>query len=767
MARWIKPWKIIAGVYKAPAAALLFFLFAAAGAQAQSFSGTSDLDAAINQAILENRLPGAVLLVGHQGRVIHRKAYGNRALVPQIERMTPDTIFDCASLTKVVATTASVMKLFEQGKIRLADRVTEYLPEFQNGTSDITIRDLMTHFSGLRPDLDLIPAWSGYSTGIERALHDPPAGPPRVKFVYSDINFILMGEIVRRISGMPLNEYAKQNVFTPLGMGETTFLPPLAWRSRIAPTERLKTGEVLRGSVHDDTARYMGGVAGHAGLFSTADDLARFCQMMLNKGRLDETRIFSPLAVDLFTAPQSPIDQPALRGIGWDIDSPLSGNRGELFPPGLSYGHTGFTGTSIWIDPTSQTYVILLANSVHPERGHSLTSLRGRVATVVAAQVGIERQVSEESRAVRTGLDVLEEQNFGSLAGRRVGLITNHTGIDRQGRRNVDVMLAGGVKVTALFSPEHGIAGAEDQENITNSQDKATGVKVYSLFGKTQRPTAAMLRNIDVLVFDIQDIGTRFYTYVSTMGMAMEEAGKMHIPFIVLDRPNPITGVHVEGPVLDSDKLSFVGYFPLPLRHGMTAGELAQMFNAENHMGADLSVVRMDGWRRTDWFDQTNLPWVSPSPNIRNLTEATLYPGIAMLEYSTNYTVGRGTDSPFEVIGAEFIKGTELAGYLNARGIGGVRCYPVRFTPTASHLAGVEVEGVRFLITNRDILDSSRLGIEVAAALQHLYPGKLSFEVNTKLIGNAQTLEGLEKGGTPASGWNGFAPLRAKYLLYR
>ncbi len=746
---------------------LLLCVLAAAGAQAQSFSGSAYLDDAINQAIQEKRLPGAVLLIGHQGRIIHRKAYGNRALIPQVEKMTADTIFDCASLTKVIATTSSVMKLFEQGKVRIADRVTEYLPEFQYGNSDITVRDLMTHFSGLRPDLDLIPAWSGYDTGIQRALHDPPAGPPRIKFVYSDINFILMGEIVRRVSGQPLNDYARQNVFAPLGMAETAFLPPLAWRSRIAPTERLKSGEVLRGSVHDDTARYMGGVAGHAGLFSTADDLSRFCQMMLNKGRLEDTRVFSPVALDFFTSSQSPIDQPALRGLGWDIDSPLSGNRGELFPPGLSYGHTGFTGTSIWIDPPSQTYVILLANSVHPDRGHSITSLRARVATIAAAQVGIEPRVSENTRVVRTGLDVLEEQNFRSLAGRRVGLITNHTGIDRQGRRNIDVMAAAGVKITALFSPEHGIAGAEDREDLANAVDKATGIKIYSLFGRTKRPTPGMLKNVDILLFDIQDIGTRFYTYISTMGYAMEEAAKAHIPFMVLDRPNPITGIHVEGPMLDRDKLSFVGYFPLPLRHGMTAGELAGMFNAENRIGADLTVTRLEGWRRTDWFDSTNLPWVSPSPNMRNLNEAILYPGVGMLEYSTNYSVGRGTDSPFEIIGADFVSGIELAGYLNGRGIPGVRCYPVRFTPTASHFTGVSVDGVRFLITNRDIFDSSRLGIEVASALQHLYPGKVDFDVNQSLIGNSELIRALERGGTPAPDWTGFAPLRAKYLLYK
>ena len=340
---------------------------AAASLSAQTFAGAPALDEAINQAIAQDRLPGAVLLVGHDGQIVYRKAYGKRALVPQPETMTLDTIFDCASLTKVIATTPSLMKLFEQGKFRLNDKVTDYIPEFQGGKSDITLRDLFTHFSGLQPDVPLKPEWTGYDTGIRLACTTKPAGPPGVRFVYSDINFILLGEIVHRLSGQMLSDYARRNIFLPLGMRDTMFLPPTSLVPRIAPTERVdKTGPPLRGVVHDPSARAMGGVAGHAGLFSTAADLARFCQMMLNGGSLDGVRLFSPLTVAKFTQPQSPPGQPILRGLGWDIDSPYSGNSGELFPIG-SYGHTGFTGTSIWLDPSTQSYVILLANSVHPD----------------------------------------------------------------------------------------------------------------------------------------------------------------------------------------------------------------------------------------------------------------------------------------------------------------------------------------------------------------------------------------------------------------
>jgi uncharacterized protein YbbC (DUF1343 family)/CubicO group peptidase (beta-lactamase class C family) len=760
--------------------------YAACAVGAQTFSASPLLDRAVEQAIQEGRIPGAVLLIGHKGQIVHRKAYGKRALVPTPEPMTVDTIFDLASLTKVVATTSSLMKLFEEGKFRLNERVTQYLPEFMEGKSEITIRNLFTHFSGMPPDLALNPPWSGYQTGIRMAMNERPGAPPGEHFTYSDINFILLGELVHRLSGQMLSDYAREHVFLPLGMRETMFQPPASLIPRIAPTERDgPNGAPLRGIVHDETSRYMGGVAGHAGLFSTADDLARFCEMLLHNGELDGARLFSALTVEKFTTPQSPADQPILRGLGWDIDSPLSGNRGELFPIG-SYGHTGFTGTSIWIDPVSNTYVILLANSVHPFRRPAITGLRGKVATITAAALGIDapgvaltgynetingaglhREVDRNILTL-TGLDVLAAEGFQPLKGKRVGLITNHTGVDHTGRRNIDIMRAAGVNLVALFSPEHGFAGAEDRPDVGDTTDPATGIKVYSLYGKTQRPTPELLGNelgLGALVFDIQDVGTHFYTYETTMAYAMEAAAKARIPYFVLDRPNPITGVHVEGPLLDRDQLSFVGYFPVPLRHGMTMGELAKLFNGENHIGADLTVVPMKDWQRGDWFDASDLPWINPSPNMRSLNAALLYPGVAMLEYSKNYSVGRGTDAPFEQIGADFIHGPELAAYLNRRRIPGVRVYATRL-PTG--------EGVRFVITDRDNFDSARLGLEIAAALEKLYPGKIDFDVDKKLIGSAEVIRELAAGDDPrdiqqrmADSVAAFLKLREKYLLYQ
>jgi uncharacterized protein YbbC (DUF1343 family) len=730
----------------------------------ERYEGSAAIDQAIQAAVNAGEIPGAVCIVGKPGRILHRAAYGSRALVPAREPMTVDTIFDIASLSKVVGTTSAIMKLFEEGKVRLNDPVTRYLPQFQGGTSAITVRQLLTHFSGLRPDLDLEPAWSGYELGVTKALADRPALAPSERFVYSDINFILLGEMVRQLTGKPLDQYVQSLVFDRLGMRDTMYNPPASLRPRIAPTELdAATGLPFRGVVHDETTRFMGGVAGHAGVFSTASDLAIFAEMMLRKGMYQGQQVFSPAVVQRFTEPNTPAGQATLRGLGWDIDSAYSSNRGELFPIG-SFGHTGFTGTSMWMDPVSQTYVILLTNSVHPRRGRSVNSLRSRVATIAAVSGEPFRNGD-----VSTGLDMLSRDGFAMLRGKTIGLITNHTGLTKTGQRNVDVMRQAGVNIAALFSPEHGIAGAKD-ENVASSRDEATGLPVHSLYdGANRRPNDESLKGIDTLVFDIQDIGARFYTYSCTLVYALEEAGKRDLSIIVLDRPNPITGTRVEGPMIEEDLQSFVGCHSLPVRHGMTLGELARMVNQERNLKARLEVVKMEGWQRSDWFDFTGLQWVNPSPNMRSLNAATLYPGLALFEYSTNYSVGRGTDSPFEQIGAEWIKGRELAAYLNSRGIAGVRFYGTSFTS----VNGKPIEGIRVVVTNREILETTKLGMEIAAAQVKLYPGRLALEMNAKLIGNRQIIQRLASGEDPRlisgslkEAVGAFLERRKQFLLY-
>ena len=327
---------------------------------------------------------------GTDGKVVYRKAFGERSLVPERRPMTVDTIFDMASLTKVIATTTAVMQLVEQGKIVLSAPVSEYWPEFkENGKEAITVRELMTHYSGLPPDLDLKPEWSGYDTAMRMIVAVKPMAPPGTRFIYSDINFETLGELVRRVSGQTLDVYCAEHIFGPLGMKDTLFKPPATLRERIAPTQYQhgNSGPMLWGVVHDPTSCFMGGVAGHAGLFSTADDLAIFAQMLLNGGSYNGSRILSPLTVEKMTTPQTPPGKMVLRGLGWDMDSPFSSNRGELFEVG-GFGHTGFTGTSLWIDPVTKTYIIILTNRVHPNGKGDVVPLRTRIASLVAAALG-------------------------------------------------------------------------------------------------------------------------------------------------------------------------------------------------------------------------------------------------------------------------------------------------------------------------------------------------------------------------------------------
>jgi len=397
--------------------------------------------------------------------------------------------------------------------------------------------------------------------------------------------------------------------------------------------------------------------------------------------------------------------------------------------------------------------------------------------------------MSARNGAVKTGIEVLEEHGFDVLKAqgqapdqapdqkRRIGLVTNQTGLDADGKRTIDVLAAApGVSLTAIFSPEHGVTGTLDTTDINNSKDAASGVPVYSVYGGSdaaRHPPAEVVKNLDAIVFDIQDAGARFYTYETTLGYFLEAAAKAGIEMIVLDRPNPVTGSFVQGPVSDAGRESFTNYWTVPVRHGMTMGELAKMFNAERGINAKLTVVAMDGWQRGDWFDSTGLPWVNPSPNLRSVTEAALYPGVALIE-GTNVSVGRGTDSPFELVGAPWIKSRELAAHLNARGIAGVRFVPVTFTPTASTYNGQTCQGVSLLLTDRNGFDAPELGIELAAALHKLYPDSYKIEHMDALLFNQAAFDALMAGQDPRriaqewqEGLEKFGKVREKYLIYK
>jgi uncharacterized protein YbbC (DUF1343 family)/CubicO group peptidase (beta-lactamase class C family) len=719
----------------------------------------AQVDAVIEEAVAQKRIPGGVLWIEHERDVYHR-AYGNRARVPQIEPMTKDTIFDAASITKAVATAPSIFFLVQRGGISLDAPVRNYLPEIADG--EITVRHLLTHTSGLRSGLDLSTDWSGYTEGIKRALAETPRNRPGAVFRYSDINYILLGEIVQRVSGMRLDVFARENIFKPLRMKDTTFLP--MHPQRVAPVEVTNT----RAEVHDPTSRRMGGITGHAGMFTTAEDLARFARAVL-RGRFfppEMTRISSPPSVAI------------RRAGGFDIDSAYSRPRGEHFPIGESFGHTGWTGGFFWIDPTRSAFYVFLSNRLHPDGTGSVIALQRRLGTAVAEAMRPARAFTPQQPRVRfvipsstgggdaqNGIDALHANDYKELRNKRIGLITNQTGIDRTGNPTVDLLRsAPRVNLIALFSPEHGIRGAAD-EKVADSIDRASGLPVYSLYGERRKPSLEQLRNLDMLVFDIQDIGTRFYTYISTMGLAMEAAAEARIKFVVLDRVNPI-GEGVEGPLLEGET-NFTAFHSLPIRHGMTAGELARMFREERNIDVDLIVIAVKDWTRDQWQDEAGLPWINTSPNMRSLNAAGLYPGIGILERAVS--VGRGTDTPFEILGAPYIDAAKLVQEL--RDLPGVSFTPVTFTPAASVHKGETCNGVRIAITDRKALRSVDVGVAIASALARLYPDKFPVDELQPLLRHKPTLE-LIRAGKPIeeirAAWNtdAFRQRRAKYLMY-
>ncbi len=773
-----------------------FFLatFSSTNSQAEPMDRAvlSRMDAQINAAIAEKKLPGAVIWVEHDGDIYH-KAFGDRAIEPKFEEMTRDTIFDAASLTKIVAGTPAVMILVERGQVKLDEKASTYIPEFKgDGKEEITVKQLLTHVSGLQPDISTKPKWQGNDTAIRMASELKLENKPGEKVVYSDINLFLIGEIVQRVSGMKLNEFVAKEIYQPLKMVDTGYLPPKEKIERVAPTERTD-GEMLRGVVHDPTARFMGGVAGHAGIFTTAADLARYARMILNNGELDGVRIFHPETIQLMTSVQTPPGNPMRRGLGWDIDSAYSRPRGEVFPLG-SFGHTGFTGNAFWIDPFSKTFWIFLSNRVHPDGKGNVVELYKSLGTVAAEAVtdfdfnfvrdALPPKISEKPAAnknelnndvpgVLNGIDVLQRQKFAPLKGMRVGLITNHTGKNRMRYPTIDLLMnAPDVELKALFAPEHGLYGLLD-EAVTDSVDERTGLPVYSLYGKNRAPTAEQMRGLDALVFDIQDVGCRFYTYISTMGLAMEAAGKQGLKYFVLDRVNPINGVAMDGPML-TGKTSFVGYHPMPLRYGMTIGELARMFKAERNFKTDLTVIPMEGWARQQWFDETAQPWGNLSPNMRSLTEATLYAGVGVLEYCA-VSVGRGTGTPFEILGAPYIHDLKLAFELNKLGLKGVRFVPIRFTPEDSVFKNQSCAGVNIILTDREHCDVVDIGLGIAKTLHRWYPEQfdrskkmdrllLNKEV-LKAIREDKSLEEIKK--LYAKDLENFAKRREPFLLYK
>jgi uncharacterized protein YbbC (DUF1343 family) len=769
------------------------------------------VDRAVDRAIERGDVPGAVVLVGRRGAIAYTRAAGRRVAGPMPEPMTRDTVFDLASLTKPIATATSIMILVEEGQLRLTERLSRCVPELdQKGKGSITLEQLLRHRAGLVADNPLADYQLGAETAWRRVAELALVGQPGEQFRYSDVGFLILGRLVERTSGRNLDDFARERIFDVLGMNATQFRRiegdgvshaaiPIG---RVAPTElESPGGRLLRGIVHDPRARALSGVTGHAGLFSTADDIAVFAQTILNGGLgPNGRRLLSPLSVRaMIDAAGTPPGQ--RRGLGWDVETSQSVPRGALFGP-TGFGHTGFTGTSLWIDPETETFVVILTSRLHPDgKAPAPSQLRAEVATLVAAAITdassrpapppssagarsprsapvseARRAAPDGTRAVQSvlcGIDVLVEDGFRALRNQKVGLITNHTGRTRGGASTIDVLArAPGVTLAKLFSPEHGIRGELDAA-VPDSRDGATGLPIISLYGSSRKPRPEDLDGIDVLVYDIQDIGARFYTYISTLGLVLESAKECGKKVLVLDRPNPIGGRDISGPLRDPELSSFVAYHALPVRHGMTVGELALLYNGERKLGASLDVVRCRGWSRDLAYDRTGLTWVNPSPNMRSLTEAFLYPGVGLLE-ATNLATGRGTDTPFERVGAPWIDPGSFAAALRQASVPGARFVPHYFTPSQRQYAGVRCGGVFIVIDDWTRFDPLRLGITMAVALRALYASEWKPDGLLPLMANRATYDDILAGKSVdaiLAGWQKalteFRAIREPYLLYR
>lgn len=745
----------------------LLFVVAIAGVES-STQPTLDREIAqaVEQAMASRQVPGAVILVWHQNQILHHQAYGYRSLVPQVEQMTTDTIFDMASITKPIVMATLVMQLVEQGKLSLHEKASKYLPSFKgHGKEDITLQQLMLHISGLIADNAQEDYEQGEKMAFEKIDGLKLIHQPGEKFVYSDVGYMVLGRIVEGIYKKPLEVIAQEQIFQPLNMKQTGYRRISKAHGSVqqyAPTEP-EEGRMMRGVVHDPRGRVLDGVAGHAGLFSTSSDFLTFASMIMQGGG----KLMKPETVQKLIRPHH-LPGGKMRSLGWDMDTHYSAPRGEAFPLGLSFGHTGFTGPSIWIDPTSQTIVIIMTNRVHPDGQGNATVLRRTIANIVGRH--IPRKPARSP--VLAGIDVIRKENFKTLENKRVGLLTNHTGRGREGASTIDILhTAPKVKLVALFSPEHGIRGDVDAA-VADGRDQKTGLPIYSLYGKQKKPTREQMQGLDALIVDLQDIGCRFYTYITTLGYVMEAAAESNVQVIVLDRPNPLGGEVVQGPINDGDKPSFVAWHPLPLRHGMTLGETAWLFNVERGISCNLLVFRMENWDREMAFDRTGLLWRNPSPNMRSLNAAWLYPGVGLLE-TTNLSVGRGTDKPFEMIGAPWIDGVRWAQELSRENVAGIRFVPCEFKPVSSVYANKTCQGVQIVMGMRDKVDSIQLGLALAVTLKRLYSPEWEWKKMATLLVNDELMKMLESGASVQDmleqnkkNLEGFLKVRQKYLLY-
>lgn len=670
---------------------------------------TAFLKESLELAVSRSGAPGAVACVGVDGSRVMAEAIGFRQLHPKREATTLDTIYDLASLTKMVATTTAVMLLRDAGKLSLDDAVSRYIP--LPNLERFKIRHLITHTTGL-------PAWrpwyqevSNFLEHVERISEVAGVSTPDQSRTYSDMGFILLRKVVEQAAQDTLDNFCKRKIYEPLGMNDTMFNPPEKLHARCAPTEYCSWRKrALRGEVHDENASSVGGVSGHAGLFSTVLDLEKYCIALL------DGKIHSQATLQEMTAIGAIPFYP-WQGIGWWVDPWAIGANGYL-PSRTAFGHTGFTGTSIWMDRATKLYVILLSNSVHPSRsGKDNTSLRRTFHSRVS-DVYYPRWCN-----AHTGLDRLLRNEFEEVRGKRLALLTNSAAVDQMGRPILDVFaLDKTLQLRYLYSPEHGLFGQAEAGEHVASEKGAT--PVVSLYGKRKQPSSEELKTIDLFVIDLPDIGARYYTYMATMKDCLIACAENNTPVLVLDRPNPVGGLITEGPIATATG-SAVCTAPIPIRHGMTLGELALYFQ-KTALGKNklaLTVLKAENWWRDLQAPECCLPWQPPSPNIPTADAALMYIGTCLFE-GLNISEGRGTETPFLVCGAPWLDAEAIINAVSADGSAGCALESVLYIPksipgkaSSPKYQDKLCRGIKFTITDRYILRPFTVVLAVICAM--------------------------------------------------
>lgn len=701
------------------------------------------LHVALIKALSRGKSPGAVAYVADLDTVFFYEAQGFRQLEPEAKPARKDTIYDLASLTKVVATTTAIFLLRNDGLLDLDQPVSEYVPI--PAFSQFTLRHLLTHTSGLPQVKPLYEEATSLDEMAALFAEMPLDAAPGTRRRYSDAGFMILGKVVELAAMDSLDAFCRKRIFGPLQMTQTSFRPPEAWAEQCAATERCPwRGRVILGEVHDENAYAVGGVAGHAGLFSTAGDLAKFCRALLRNEILPEETVTEMTRLN--QAPCFP-----WQGLGWQLD-PWGTGEGGYLPSRAAFGHTGWTGTSIWIDRETGLFVLLLSNSCHPSR-----ETRDNGALRRTFHTAVSELFYPNATSAHTGLDRLVHEGFEPVRGKRIALLTNHAAIDQFGRHILDVFaLATDTAIQFLYTPEHGLRGQLEAGVPVESE---TGpIPVISLYGEQKEPSPEQLDRIDLFVVDLQDIGARYYTYMATMQRCMAACANAGKPVLVLDRPNPLGGLLLEGPVATNTG-PLVCCAPIPVRHGMTMGELALFFRdcVPHTDKLDLAVLQLDNWTPERLFSECSLSWIAPSPNIPTPETALLYVGMCLFE-GTNLNEGRGTDTPFAAVGAPWLDANAILSRIQPEDRPGCSLEPIAYTPRSipgkaqnPRFCDLECTGIRIGIDKPRDVRAFTLAIALITAIRQVHPNEFVLDPYFDTLAGTNELGKLIREGRAAA----------------